>query len=141
MNDIVKDARREIEVLLSVWENQKHGRVHDHGYDGCHMFVPPNWEESSSSENSNEADDWLVNKGKNVKIFRGVRWEDEEDVNDRNHAMRSPGSVSPGYGVCGDHVVGGISLGARRVTWGSSVGDGGRGVFEAPAFLMTAPTA
>jgi hypothetical protein len=141
MNDIVKDARREIEVLLSVWQNQNHGRGHDHGYDGCHMFVPPNREESSSSESSNEVHDWSVNIGKSVKTFKGMRWADEEDFTDGNHTARSPGFVSPGYGVCRDHVGSGISLGARRVTWGSSVGDGDRGVFESPAFLMTAPTA
>lgn len=39
MDDIVEDARRETEVLLSIRENQNHGRGHDYGYNSSNIFV------------------------------------------------------------------------------------------------------
>jgi hypothetical protein len=78
MNDIVEDARRETEVLLSVWEIQSHGRGHDHGYNGCNMFVPLTRPSSSSSGNSGSCDREYGNGKSGQRGAIGVKWAESD---------------------------------------------------------------
>jgi hypothetical protein len=139
MDDIVEDARRETEVLLSIWENQNNGRSHDHGYNGCNMFVPLTRPDSSLSEDTEDCGGECRNVRNDLKGAVGVRWSESDIFIGKTRESRSLSSVSPGDVGVQEFLDEETSLGARRITWGSSVGDNDRGVFEAPKFFEAVP--
>lgn len=139
MDDIVEDARREVEVLLSIWENQNHDRSHDHGLNGCNMFLPLTRLDSSSSEDLVDCDGEYRSIRKDVTEAVGVRWAESDIFIGKSRESRNLSSVSPGDIVVQDSLEEEMSLGARRVTWGSAVGANDRGVFGAPKVFEAVP--
>ena len=132
----MEDARRETEVLLSIWENQNHGRNHDHEYNGCNMFVPLTRPDSPSSGDSESCGGECRN---DLNGAVDVRWAESDTLIGKTRENRSLSSVSPSdIGVQGS-LQEDTSLGARRVTWGSSVGDHNRSLFGAPKFFNAVP--
>ncbi len=127
MDDIVEDARRETEVLLSIWENQDHGRSHNHGFNSCNMFVPHAREDSSSSEDSRGCHGGtIVTSG--IKRAVGVRWTESDLFIGETLETPSLSTVSPGdIGIHDSSAPEETSLGARRAVRKSSVGDNDKG--------------
>jgi hypothetical protein len=95
MDDIVEDARRETEVLLSVWENQSHGRGHDHRYNGCNMLVPLTRLSSSSSGNSGSCDGECGNGKSRQRGALGVTWAERDIFIGEARDIRRLSSVCP----------------------------------------------
>lgn len=135
MTAIVEDARREIEVLISVWQNQNLGRPAGSNHKICNMFVPqPGFEPSSSATsfvNVPPPGESAVYK-KTESKSTGVRWAEYngEENGHRGAGSGSGSTASPGTVRTGDG-----PYGARRVTWGTSVGEDDQGTFEAAALL------
>jgi hypothetical protein len=115
MDDIVEDARRETEVLLSTWENQNYGRSHDHGYNGCNMFVPFARPDSFSSEDLGNFDGACENAICGRKRAVTVTWAESDTFMGKASNTRRSSSVSPGDIRVQDPLAEGTSLGARSV--------------------------
>lgn len=122
MDDIVEDARRETEVLLSIWKTRNHGRDHDHGYI---MAV-------ICSYRSLVRDDGECGNGKS-----GQRGAERHIFIGEARDTRSLSSVCPRHICIQDSLAEETSLGARIVTWGSCAGHNVRVVFAAPKFVET----
>ncbi len=59
MDDIFEDTRREVEVMLEVWQTQNHNRS-SVGADKCRMFVPHHNGETRWEWHSRRPMQWLV---------------------------------------------------------------------------------
>jgi hypothetical protein len=135
MDDIVEDARREVEVLLSIWENQNHGKPHEHEHKGCNMFVPMARPMSSSTMDSDDSNPFTKNGGAQVPKTVGVRWADDEGTGCENSKKGSVTPVSPGDVGFEDTASHDLSFSAKKVKWGSFVGSNDQGTFEAPDYF------
>lgn len=135
MSAIVEDARRELEVLISVWQTQNYGRPEGSENGVCHMFIPKPGADMGSRTASiigvpppgNSASD-----NKTERKVTGVKWAEYSSAENghRGGGSGSGSTVSPGNTRLETG-----PYGARRVTWGSSVGDGDQGTFEAAAII------
>lgn len=124
MDEVVEDTRREVEVMLEVWQTQNHGRPDD-GSAECKMFVPHPFAKRPEAERKRSS--ILKERGsvrelaaRGPKDARHVRW------NSLSSEEATEGSMSPRTKEQE------ALFGARRVTWGSEVGESDKGVFSMP---------
>jgi hypothetical protein len=104
------------------------------------MFVPLTRTNYLLDESS-ESWDGVISTGVNgTNRTVGVRWAESDIFVGKTRENRSLSSVSPGNGRFESTIDSETSFGARRVTWGSSVGSGDRGVLETPEFFVAVPT-
>jgi hypothetical protein len=139
MDDIVEDARREAEVLLSIWTDQNHGRGHEYKHEGCNMFVPLSCLDNSSPKDSRSCNSEHDNDSYGPERVGGVRWAQSDNFIGNDYETRASSSISPGDICTRASMAEGNSLEARRVTWGSCVGSNDQGVFEALKLFESIP--
>lgn len=122
MDEIVDDTRREVEVMLEVWQTQNPGRAADNNGE-CRMFVPHpcTQRKRSSSGILKERGSVREHAAKCAKDAKHVRWDSSDE--------QTEGSLSPRTKEQE------ALFGARRVTWGSEVGESDKGVFSTPVFF------
>jgi hypothetical protein len=116
MDDVVEDVRRKVEVLLSIWENQSHGKAHNHGLNCCNRFVPPTRTNYSSSESSESWDGMSPTAGNGANRTGAVRWAESDVFIGKSRENRSLSSASPGNVDFENGTNVGTSFGTRRVT-------------------------
>lgn len=120
MDDIFEDTRREVEVLLEIWQTQNHNRSAA-GSDKCRMFVPHAKKRNSITSKTTAAE--VV---QSTVAGRHVQWDTSDEM---APSTRTSGTTSP---MTRQQME---TFGARRVTWGSAVGPSDKGVFSTPVFF------
>lgn len=120
MDDIFEDTRREVEVLLEVWQTQNHSRSAA-GNNKCRMFVP-----HVKRKNSVRSASPAASVVQSSAAGKHVKWDTSEEM---VTSTETSGTMSP---LSKAQVE---TFGARRVTWGSNVGASDKGVYSTPVFF------